>query len=110
MARYSKKHPQSEVSQEEAMRIARGTQRPGQTKEQTKLIAQGIQKGIEQYKKRQSTRTRELDRKLKKVDQQLASSAARETEVLERRIHKPHWLPWVLRSLSWLALVACWVV
>ncbi|HAJ92506.1 MAG TPA: DUF2956 domain-containing protein, partial [Gammaproteobacteria bacterium] len=48
MARYTKKHPPSEASQDEAMRIARGTQRPGQTKEQTKLIAQGIQKGIEQ--------------------------------------------------------------
>ena len=32
------------------MKIARSTQRPGQTKEQTKLIAQGIQKGIDQYK------------------------------------------------------------
>jgi len=110
MARYSKKHPQSEASQEEAMRIARGTQRPGQTKEQTKLIAQGIQKGIEQYKKRQSTRIRELDRKLKKVDQQLASSAVRETEIQERIIHKQHWFPWVLLALSWLALVACWLV
>jgi len=110
MAKYSKKHPQSEASQDEATRIARGTQRPGQTKEQTKLIAQGIQKGIEQYKKRQSARARELDRKLKKVDQQLASPAVRETEIQERIIHKQHWLPWVLLALSWLALVACWLV
>ena len=92
------------------MQIARGKQRPVHNKEHTKLIANGIQKGIEQYKKRQIDRTRELDRKLKKVDQQLASSAARETEVQERIIHKQLWLPLVLLALSWLALVACWLV
>ncbi|MBT8439031.1 MAG: DUF2956 domain-containing protein, partial [Gammaproteobacteria bacterium] len=43
MPRY-RKHPKpSPETREEAMKIARGTQRPGQTKEQTKLIAQGIQ-------------------------------------------------------------------
>lgn len=38
-------------TQTEAMKIAKATQKPGQTKEQTKLIAQGIEKGIAQYKK-----------------------------------------------------------
>ncbi|MCA2486923.1 MULTISPECIES: DUF2956 family protein, partial [Vibrio] len=33
-------------TQTEAMKIAKATQKPGQTKEQTKLIAQGIEKGI----------------------------------------------------------------
>ena len=51
MARYSKKNNISEQTKDEALKIARGTQKPGQAKEQTKLIAQGIQKGIEQYKK-----------------------------------------------------------
>ncbi len=40
-------------TQQEAMRIAKSTQKPGQTKEQTKLIAQGIEKGIAQFKKQQ---------------------------------------------------------
>ncbi|MDF5538971.1 DUF2956 family protein, partial [Vibrio parahaemolyticus] len=31
----------SQETQAEAMRIAKSTQKPGQTKEQTKLIAQG---------------------------------------------------------------------
>jgi len=48
------------------MKIARGTQKPGQTKEQTKLISQGIKKGIDQYKKQQSARARELDKNSKK--------------------------------------------
>jgi hypothetical protein len=110
MAKYLKKHPLAEATQDEAMRIARGTQRPGQNKEQTKLIAQGIQKGIEQYKKQQSTRARELDKKLKKVNQQRASPEAREVEVQERRVYRQHWLPWVLLVLSWLAMAAYWFV
>ena len=110
MAKYSKKHQPSAASQDEAMRIARGTQRPGQSKEQTKLIAQGIQKGIEQYKKRHSVKARELDKKLKKVDQQLASPEAHEIEVQERVVYRQHGLPWVLLVLSWLAMAAYWLV
>ena len=51
MSKYQKKHQVSPETQEESMKMAKATQRPGQSKEQTKLIAQGIQKGIEQYKK-----------------------------------------------------------
>ena len=77
MTKRSKKYQSSETTQDEAMQIARGTQRPGQTKEQTKLIAQGIQKGIEQYKKRQNAKARELDKKLKKANQQVTQPEAR---------------------------------
>lgn len=110
MAKYSKKRQLSETSHDEAMQIARGTQRPGQSKEQTKLIAQGIQKGIEQYKRRQNAKARDLDKKLKKVNQQLASPEAREVEVQERVVHRQHWLPWALLVLSWLAVaIYCFV-
>jgi len=90
------------------MRIARGTQRPGQTKEQTKLVAQGIHKGIEQYKKQQNARARELDKKLKMVNRQIASPDTLEIEVREKVIYRRHWLPWVLLILSWLAFAVCW--
>ena len=92
------------------MRIARGRQRPGQTKEQTKLIAQGIQEGIKQYRKQQSARARELDKKLKKVKQQIASPDVHEIEVQEKVIYRQHWLPWALLVLSWLAMAAYWLV
>ena len=64
MAKYKKggnqtTTPSPEVVKE-AENIAKGTQRPGQTKEQTKLIAQGIQKGIELYKKQHKGKTRDL--------------------------------------------------
>ena len=39
----------------EALKIAKGTQRPGQTKEQTRLIAQGIEKGIAEYRKNEKS-------------------------------------------------------
>jgi len=109
MAKRSKKHQLSDVTHDEAMRIARGTQRPGQTKEQTKLVAQGIQKGIEQYKKQQSAKSRELDKKLKKVTQQLVSPEEHEVEFKERLVYRQHWLPWLLLVLSWLAMAAYWL-
>ena len=60
----------------EALRLARANQVPGQTKEQTQLIAQGIQKGIAEYKRSQKARQREADRLRKK--QRRASSASQE--------------------------------
>ena len=92
------------------MRIARGTQRPGQTKEQTRLIAQGIQKGIEQYKKQQSARARELDKSIKKVKQHLMPHAAHEIEIQEKIVYRQHWLPWLLLGLSWIATAVFWLV
>jgi len=110
MAKYSKKHQVSETTPDDAIRIARGTQRPGQTKEQTKLVAQGIQKGIEQYKKQQSAKARELDKKLKKVNQQLVAPEAHEIEFKEKLVYRQHWLPWLLLVLSWLAMAGYWLV
>lgn len=60
---YQKPSPQT---QEESLKIAKGIQRPAQTKEQTKLIAQGIQQGIDLYKKQQKEKARELSKKRKK--------------------------------------------
>ena len=88
------------------MRIARSTQRPGQTKEQTRLIA----KGIEQYKKQQSARARELDRNIKKARQQRLLHETPAIEVQEKVVYRQHWLPWLLLVLSWIAMAAIWVV
>lgn len=105
MGRRAKNHPRSDAIHEEALRIARGTQRPGQTREQTRLIAQGIHKGIEQYKKRQSAKARELDRNLKKAKQQCVEHPSPEPEIQEKIVYRQHWLPWVLLALSWIAMV-----
>lgn len=52
----------SEQTQQQAMKVALATQKQGQTKEQTKLIAQGIEKGIALYKKQQKEKSRQADK------------------------------------------------
>ena len=101
--KYSKNRSNvSDETKEEAMAVAKATQRPGQTKEQTKLIAQGIQKGIDHYKKQQKSKARELDKKLKQV-----KSAPQEVEVQTTEVvrYQQHWLPWSLLVLSWLGFI-----
>lgn len=106
MARYSKKNNVSEQTKEDALKIARGSQKPGQTKEQTKLIAQGIQKGIEQYKKRNKEKTRELDKKLNKVNSSESSTELLVNESDIPVMNKVNTLPWVLLVVSWLCFIA----
>ncbi len=102
----SRKNTYQQVSpqtQEEAVKIARATQRPGQTKEQTKLIAQGIQKGIAHYKKQQKAKARELDKKLRKTQtQQSDDHLENETVVIYRQSK----LAWLLLLLSWVGFIA----
>jgi hypothetical protein len=99
---YQKPSPQT---QEDALKIARATQRPAQTKEQTRLIAQGIQKGIDLYKKQQKEKARELNRKLKKVSSQKAQSLEPDDdEIPVTIVYRQHWLPWLLLFLTWLGM------
>ena len=99
MSKHTKKDKPSPQTLAEAEAIAKGGQRPGQSKEQTKLIAQGIQKGIDQYKKQQKSRARELNKKLKNASKRENSSS--ETHVVKEIKYRQHWLPWVLLALSW---------
>jgi hypothetical protein len=109
MARH-RKQPQANTDLADAMRIARGTQQPGQTKEQTRLIAKGIQKGIEQYRKQHSAKTRELDKRLRKASQSPAPTAPEKVEVRETVVYRQHWLPWVLLAISWIGMGVYWLV
>lgn len=94
----------SAETQIEALRVAKATQKEGQTKEQTKLIAQGIQKGIEQYKKQQKAKARERD-KLKKKNVQTKNTqqeAIATPAAGPQIIYKQHWLPWGIVIISWI--------
>ncbi len=106
MSKYSKKNKVSDKTKDDAMKIARGTQRPGQTKEQTKLIAQGIHKGIDQYKKQQSVKTRELDKRLKKATASSLSNESSPDNAVKPVAIKSNTLPWVLLIISWLGFAA----
>ena len=109
MAKYSNKNKVSELTKEDAAKIALGIQKPGQTKEQTKLIAQGIQKGIEQYKKKHSEKSRELDKKLKKASTRKSLAESSMDKPVEPMTIKPNKLPWILLALSWLGFIAYFV-
>ena len=106
MSIYSKKNRVSDKTKDDAMQIARGTQRPGQTKEQTKLISQGIKKGIDQYKKQQSAKARELDKRLKKAAVSSSSNKTSTNNTLEPVAIKSNNMPWVLLIISWLGFAA----
>ncbi|NAW69864.1 DUF2956 family protein [Vibrio sp. V27_P1S3P104] len=95
----------SPQTQQEAMSIAKATQKPGQTKEQTKLIAQGIEKGIALYKKQQKEKSRQADKARKKLlkepakpnDNHVPVFAATSSPSFSKRMI----LPWILLIISW---------
>ena len=98
------KNKVSTETQHKAMKVAKGTKKVGQTKEQTKLIAQGIEKGIAEYKKQQSKKLREIDKQRKqKIKQQQKMT----NETVEKPLShsSSSVLPWFLLVLSWLAFV-----
>ena len=103
MPKYSRQNKISEETKDDALKIARGTQRPGQTKEQTKMISQGIQKGIDLYKKQQKIKARELDKKLRKVTTNLQSTESPEHDSSQGKTVKGDKLGWILLAISWLA-------
>lgn len=106
MAKYSGTRGPSEETKAEAGKIARSIQRPGQTKEQTRLIAQGIQKGIDLYKKQQKAKARELDRKLKTLSRQQDTPEDPALGAEGKPSPNRRWLPWTLLALSWLGMAA----
>ena len=98
------KNNNKEISNEtvdEALAIAKKTQKPGQTKEQTRLIAQGIQKGIADYKKSAKAKHRQADKAQKKVQKQkqLNNQTTEIVETTPANNSKP--LPWILLVTSW---------
>jgi hypothetical protein len=115
MARNKKNQQTSEETKNEAIQIARATQRPGQTKEQTKLIAMGIQKGIDQYKKQHKAKLREIDKRRKKAQRstQADNESVKQPDTISNEQQQTNKLPWVLLALSWLLfatyLVASWI-
>ncbi len=85
----------------QAMKMAKGTQKAGQTKEQTKLIAQGIRKGIAEYKQQQGKKSREMDKQRKQKTKQQENEST-ETVDQTSTTDSTKILPWILLLLSWL--------
>jgi hypothetical protein len=100
----AKKHKQtvSPETQDEANAMAKKVQKAGQTKEQTKLIAQGIQKGIAEYKKQAKAKQRDAD-KAKKKKAPVDTADLQTTDEIKSTTS---FLPWALLTLSWIGFVS----
>jgi hypothetical protein len=97
----------SQETQDEAMLIAKKTQKQKQTKEQTRLIALGIQKGIADYKKSAKNKQRQTDKAKKKRQKTEPETDLPTTE--EQPTDQPKntaILPWSLLVISWLGFAA----
>lgn len=100
----------SSESQAEALKLAKGIQRPEQTKAQTKLIAQGIEKGIAEFKKQQKIlardrdkhRKRELKASLRNAEENSVADIDATSNLISRLLVG---LPWLLLAASWVYFV-----
>ena len=94
--------------QTEAMKVAKGIQKPKQTKEQTKLIAQGIEKGIAEYKKQQSKKSRERDKAKKSLLRDKNAQNKDDVNIQEETSGsgKNSLIPWGLLVISWCGFFA----
>jgi len=106
-----RKHNKTDISEQtrhEAMTVAKGTQKPGQTKDQTRLIAQGIEKGIAEYKKREKQKARERDKQRKQALKAKETTAETDTEetISKTPANPSNWLPWLLLAASWAGFIA----
>lgn len=88
----------SKETQAEAARLTKSTQKTALNKEQRKLIAQGIEKGIAEYKKQQKAKSRERDKAKKKP----VKTESANVDVIETKKPSSDKYPWFLLGLSWL--------
>ena len=97
----------------EALKIANTIKTDGQTTVETKAIANGIQRGMELFLRQQSERTRDLDKRTKKVKQlttQLTQNKPTvDKEEIEYTQPSPR-LPWVLLAISWVFFLVVAVI
>lgn len=88
----------------EALKIANSQHVEGQSREHTRLIAAGIQGGMEQFLRQQSEKARELDKRVKKakrlVENRPHTAESNEPIDAPAARSKPG-LPWVLLAASW---------
>jgi hypothetical protein len=99
------KDPDSMVT-DKALNIAQGIKQGNQTKIQTKLVAQGIGKGIELYKKQQNKKLRDIDKSKKKELKNKAniesSNIGKANQSQKKTFISQANLAWGLLLLSWL--------
>jgi len=103
----SKKNKSLEkANADEATAIAQGIKQENQTKAQTKLIAQGIRKGVELYKSQQNKKLRDIDKRKKKdLKNKIKSHEEIDTDSDNGAINFSKLLPWGLLIISWIFFI-----
>jgi len=99
----------SQQSHDEALATAKSIKKPGQSKEQTKLIAAGIEKGIAAYKKQHKAKMRSQDKQRKKTQRNHEKNSIDNKNNDTQDTHSSpnsSKLPWTLLILSWLGFIA----
>ncbi|MFK5986213.1 MAG: DUF2956 domain-containing protein [Pseudomonadota bacterium] len=104
MAKYKQNKEVSAETIDQANKIANGIKKPNQTKEQTRRIAQGIQKGIVEFKKQQKVKARDQEKLKKKKIQQETENSLLEKPIAHGNHCKIQWLPWALLLISWIGM------
>jgi hypothetical protein len=104
-------NPLSDQTKTDAFKIAKSIQKPGQLKEQTKLISQGIEKGIAEYKKQQKIKARDADKHRKqllitKEKAKLKADSEQVEEIVKEGSRLWVYLPWSLLILSWAGFIS----
>lgn len=97
----------------EALKIANTIKTEGQTPVETKAIANGIQRGMEMFLRQQSEKTRELDKRVKKVKQlsnQLTQQKPDDVKEETTPSQTNRRLPWLLLALSWCLFLVVGVI
>jgi hypothetical protein len=94
----------------EALKIARTIKIDGQAVGDSKIIATGIQRGMEMFLRQQAEKSRDLDKRLKKAKQQATRAVDAVPESAPELPLATSRLPWVLLAASWVifTLVAIW--
>lgn len=85
----------------EALKIANSIKVEAHTSADTKAIAIGIQRGMEQFLRQQSEKTRDLDRRVKKIKQLAANPPQTADATSAVNLQQPSRLPWILLASSW---------
>ncbi len=96
----------------ESLKIANTIKTEGQTPVETKAIANGIQRGMEMFLRQQSEKTRELDKRVKKVKQLSNQLTQQKSEDVKEETppQTNHRLPWLLLALSWCLFLVVGVI
>ncbi len=111
MSKHSKAKKEGRDIRAEASKLAANQQFEGQNKEQSKLIAKGIQKGIEQYLRQQGEKSRALDKQSKKLKKLTSVTEREESAIEEKIVYRSPLLPWFLTLVSWLAMfIMLWLL